>query len=249
MYICCMEQKEWFASWFDTRYYHILYDHRNEEEAEKFVGNLCSKLDLQKGAKVLDLACGKGRHSMTLKKLGYEVTGADLSENSINQARIDSNNSIDFLVHDMREPIAEKKFDAVFNLFTSFGYFDSSSENEKVLWAIHEMLEPDGLLVIDFLNAIKTIKSLVPECSISKKSIDFKISKRYEGKHIFKRIEFEDDGNQFTFEERVQALTYDDFADLLNKSGFDILSTFGDFDLNPFDSKTSDRLIIVAKKL
>lgn len=243
-----MKQKEWFASWFDSKYYHILYDHRNEGEAAIFIENLCEKLELPQGAKVLDLACGKGRHSITLHKLGFNVTGADLSENSIEKARLDSNNTIEFLVHDMRTPILGRNFDAVLNLFTSFGYFDSSLDNEKVLRAVSDMLVPEGVLVLDFLNANKAIELLTPKTSISKAGIDFSITKRYDGSHIFKRIEFEDEGTKFDFEERVQALTISDFKELLNTANFDILTTFGDFALNPFDSKTSDRLIIVAKK-
>jgi 2-polyprenyl-3-methyl-5-hydroxy-6-metoxy-1,4-benzoquinol methylase len=69
----------WFASWFDTPYYHILYKERNYREAQVFMDNLTQYLNLPEKAKVLDLACGKGRHSIYLNQLGYEVVGADLS--------------------------------------------------------------------------------------------------------------------------------------------------------------------------
>lgn len=243
-----MDEKAWFASWFDTDYYHLLYKDRDLEEAKSFVGNLCSDLRLPKGATVLDLACGKGRHSRTLHSLGYQVTGADLSQNSITAAQECAEEGLEFIVHDMREVIPNKTFDAVFNIFTSFGYFDRSEENEKVIRSVRTMLKEGGLFVIDFMNSEKVIRTLLPEMNISKEGIDFRITKHFDGSHILKEIRFEDKGKSFHFTERVQALREEDFRSLLNGNGFEILRTFGDFDLNPFNALESDRLILIAKK-
>ncbi|MCR9172236.1 MAG: class I SAM-dependent methyltransferase [bacterium] len=243
-----MDEKAWFASWFDTDYYHLLYKDRDLSEAKSFVGNLCNDLQLPKGSKVLDLACGKGRHSRTLHSLGYQVTGADLSENSISAAQECAEEGLQFIVHDMRDVIPNLTFDAVFNIFTSFGYFDDSAENEKVIRSVHTMLEEQGLFVIDFMNAEKVIRTLEPPKKITKGGIDFHIAKNYNGKHILKEIRFEDKGQSFHYTERVQALKMDDFRKLLTENGFEILRTFGDFDLHPFDVAVSDRLILIAKK-
>ena len=248
MYFCTMDQKAWFASWFDTDYYHILYKNRDLDEAKRFVGNLCQDLQLPKGSEILDLACGKGRHSRTLHSLGYRVVGADLSENSISIAQHCAEDGLEFIVHDMREVIPNRTFDAVFNIFTSFGYFEHSEDNSRVIHSIHAMLRENGLLVIDFLNAEKVIRTLEPQTTKTKGGIDFHISKRYDGKHIFKEIKFEDKGRSFHFMERVQALKKDDFQRLLTENGFEILRTFGDFDLRPFDVLESDRLILIARK-
>ncbi|GAB5416304.1 MAG: class I SAM-dependent methyltransferase [Crocinitomicaceae bacterium] len=243
-----MDQKAWFASWFDTDYYHILYKNRDLSEAKEFVGNICRELQLPPGSEVLDLACGKGRHSRTLHSLGYRVTGADLSENSISAAQDCSDDGLEFIVHDMREVIPNRNFDAIFNIFTSFGYFDRSEENERVIQSVHAMLRSEGLLIIDFMNADKVIRTLQESAVIEKGGIKFNISKRYDGNHIFKEIKFEDKGESYHFMERVQALKEVDFRKLLTDNGFDILRTFGDFDLNPFDIEKSDRLILIAKK-
>ena len=112
----------WFEEWFDSPYYHLLYCNRSAEEAESFIKKLTQKLDLRKGAKVLDVACGKGRHSRTLASLGYDVTGIDLSANSIAFAKNFENAHLKFEVFDMRKTYAAQKFDYVFNLFSSFGY-------------------------------------------------------------------------------------------------------------------------------
>lgn len=238
----------WFETWFDTNYYHTLYKHRDEKEAEKFISNLLNYLDLDEGARCLDLACGKGRHSLFLNKHNLDVTGLDLSPNSIKKAKSMENETLKFDVHDMREVYQSEKFDAVLNLFTSFGYFDSNEENLKVLNSVHEMLKDDGVLVIDFLNAKRTIANLVESEEKEIDAINFKIKRSFDGQHIHKNIQFTDENKNFDFNERVQALVKDDFEYLLGKSGFTIEKLFGDFDLNPFNDTVSNRLIIIAKK-
>lgn len=247
MYFCSMK-KDWFVSWFDTDYYHTLYKHRDENEAKRFISNLCKQISLDDSAQVLDLACGKGRHSMTLQKLGFQVLGADLSPNSIALAQEAASENVEFRVHDMREIIPNKQFDAVFNLFTSFGYFDTTDDNLKVLSSIHAMLKPGGLLVLDFMNVQKVIAHLVPEETKEIDGLHFHIQRRFDGAHIFKHIEVVDQGESHHFTERVQALTLRDFTSILTTAHFKILHTFGDIELNPFEPEISDRLIIVAQK-
>lgn len=241
-------EREWFASWFDSPYYHKLYRDRNEEEAKCFIQALLKELDLPKGAKILDLACGKGRHSITLKEEGFNVIGADLSENSIHEASNHACDTLSFIVHDMREKIPHEAFDAIFNLFTSFGYFEDKMDNVAVLRSVHEMLRADGIFVIDFMNAQRVINTLVREEKKHIEGVDFAIKRSYDDHHIYKQIEFSDKGRDFEFTERVQALKIKDFEQLLSSNGFQILRTFGDFALNPFNEDTSDRLIIIAQR-
>ena len=243
-----MKSKEWFESWFDTSYYHSLYKNRNDEEAKSFVTNLVQFLDLKKDSQVLDLACGKGRHSITLNELGLNVLGVDLSQNSIEFAKKSESETLKFHTHDMRKIISDKSFHVIFNLFTSFGYFDDFSDNEKVIIAIYEMLEEKGTFVLDFMNSEKTIVNLVSSELKIEDGISFNITREYDGQHIFKKIKFNDKNSDFCFTERVQALKLNDFEDLLLKNNFQINHIFGDFDLNPFDPKNSDRLIIIATK-
>lgn len=244
-----MSKKEWFEEWFDTSYYHTLYKHRNDEEAAQFIERIVAELPLKTGAHVLDLACGKGRHSITLNKLGFNVLGVDLAANSIEKAQVFKNETLQFSVHDMREIIANQKFAAIFNLFTSFGYFDSINDNSKVIQAIDEMLEDEGLLIIDFMNATRVINQLVLQEIQTIDGLTFEITRNYDGTHIFKRIQFNDQGKAFDFTERVQALKIGDFTQLLVNNGFEIIRTFGDFQLNDYQENDSDRLLIIAKKI
>lgn len=239
-------KNEWFASWFDTEYYHTLYHTRDDSEAKRFISNLMQHLHLAQGSDVLDLACGKGRHSRTLHEHGYNVLGVDLSENSILQARKMSEEGLAFQVHDMRETLPFQ-FDAIFNLFTSFGYFENIEENALVIKAMREMIKPDGIVLIDFMNSNKVINELVAEEHKVVDGINFFIKRHFDGSHICKEIKFEDKGEDYHFTERVQAIDFDTFKKLLEHENFEIVSKFGDHDLNEFNSD-SDRLIILAKQ-
>lgn len=240
------EKNTWYASWFDTPYYHILYKDRDHEEAQLFIDNLNQYLNIAEDAKVLDLACGRGRHSIYLNKLGHNVIGADLSANSINYAKQYENENLKFVVHDMREPFVEK-FDAILNLFTSFGYFPDEKDNLITLKAIQESLNEYGLAVLDFMNVEKVIKNLVPTEVKTVEGIDFHITRKYEDGFIIKNIKFEDNGESFDFTERVRALTLDDFEKMMDEAGIFLLDTFGNYKLQKFHKEESDRLIMIFK--
>jgi SAM-dependent methyltransferase len=240
-------EKEWFAEWFDTSYYHVLYQDRDFNEAENFINVLSKFMALPIQSSILDLACGKGRHALQLNDLGYKVKGVDLSNNSILEAQKKCNPTLSFNVADMRKPLAEK-FDAVYNLFTSFGYFNSTNENLKVLTAISQMLVPEGKFVIDFMNSKKANSQMIPEETIIKNNIQFNISKKVESGQIIKSISFSDNGHDFQFEERVQALTLEDFQNLVNQTDLKLTGVFGDYQLNSFDENNSDRLILIGQK-
>jgi SAM-dependent methyltransferase len=240
--------KEWFESWFNTPYYHILYKNRDHSEAELFIRNLFDQLEVSKDSKVLDLACGKGRHAVFVNSLGYNTTGVDLSIESIETAKLNESESLHFFQHDMREPIEDAKFDLVLNLFTSFGYFEDKSHNEKMLDSIHTYLADNGRLVIDFFNVKKVLNDLVESEIKLIENIAFKISKTIENGAILKDIQFKDQGNAYHFQERVQALGIADFEFMLKRTNFEIEAVFGDYVLNAFESN-SERLIIVAKKV
>jgi SAM-dependent methyltransferase len=242
-----VQGKEWFADWFDTTYYHTLYKNRDLCEAKEFIQRLVDHLPLRKGDRVLDLACGKGRHALTLSESGFELLGVDLSEKSIAKAKELESDNLKFRVHDMREVLPNEQFDAIFNLFTSFGYFDSIQENEKAIDSLSKMLKPNGLLVIDFMNIHQVVENLVESETKTVDGIDFDIRRFYDGKHIFKDIRFRADGQDHWFTERVQALELEDFSALLDAANFKILDSFGDFDLRPFDESSSERLIIIAR--
>jgi 2-polyprenyl-3-methyl-5-hydroxy-6-metoxy-1,4-benzoquinol methylase len=239
---------DWFKSWFDSPYYHLLYSHRDENEAEFFLTRLMDELKIPVGAKVLDLACGKGRHAIFLHKKGLDVSGVDLSPNNIREANTFSNEKLRFHIGDMREVLKGEKFNYILNLFTSFGYFDEDEDNLKVLRSVHEMLEPGGIFILDFLNVTKLKGELCVEESKKMNEIVFNISRHSCDRFIQKEIRFEDKDQSYCFTEKVRFLDFSTLEKMLNATQLQIITTFGSYSLSPFDEKTSDRLIIIAKK-
>ncbi|WP_443946385.1 class I SAM-dependent methyltransferase [Pedobacter sp. AW1-32] len=241
-------QRKWFQYWFNSPYYHILYQQRNDAEAEFFIDQLTGYLKPAPGSKMLDIACGKGRHSIYLNKKGFDVTGIDLSNQSIKYAKQFENNNLHFLVHDMRRLFYINYFDVALNLFTSFGYFDTEKEHVNALKTFRKCLKPDGVLVLDYFNTTKIIGKL-NSCEV--KSLDgiaFNISKSVVDGKIIKKINFEDKQKVYNFEERVQAFSFEDFTRMLDLAGMRIEKTFGSYALENFDQETSDRLILICKK-
>lgn len=238
----------WFASWFDSPHYHTLYKNRDYKEAEFFLKNLTDYLKPKTTDKILDLACGAGRHSIFLNGLGYDVTGVDLSPNSIQTASESRNERLSFDVHDMREVYRENGFDFVLNMFTSFGYFESDEENVKMLKSVEKTLKTDGIFVLDFFNSTKVIRDLVKEESKEIEGVKFDLKRELKDGQIVKHINFRDRSRTFSFQEIVQAINLSDFQSLFSRTGLKIIATFGDYSLNEFDESNSDRLIIIAKK-
>jgi cyclopropane fatty-acyl-phospholipid synthase-like methyltransferase len=162
--------------WFDSDYYHILYKHRDYNEARNFIDNIIEYLDLKKGSKILDLACGIGRHSTYLDKLGFKVIGTDNSTNNIKKAKASQNIFLSFLQMEMIDD-TNNKFDGIFNLFTSFGYVNHDY-NLKTIKNIERQLIGNGTVVIDFMNTLFVKKNLVIEETKVIDELSFKIKRR-----------------------------------------------------------------------
>lgn len=240
--------KNWFTTWFNTPYYHLLYKDRNHIEAQCFLSNLLQELNPTPNSKFLDVACGRGRHSIYINQQGFTVCGIDLSSESIDHAQQFENENLHFSVYDMRMDFQKDSYDYVLNLFTSFGYFQSEEDNQKAINSMANNLHTGGKIIIDFMNAKKVISNLA-ETELKKvDNIDFHIQRKVENRYIIKDIQFQDQGKEFHFQERVQALSLNDFSKYLQNSGLKVINLWGDYELNDFDVTTSNRLIIVAQK-
>ena len=240
-----MNKSDWFTDWFNTSYYHTLYKERNDKDAQLFMRNIINFLKIPSSSHLLDLPCGKGRHSIYLNSLGYKVTGADLSVNSIQAAKKYENNTLDFKLKDMRKPF-NIKYDAVFNLFTSFGYFENDMDDILVLKNIHKGLHKNGLLVLDFLNVVNVEKKLVKKEVKIVDEITFNLQREIKDGFILKHIKFTDKGVNHSFSERVKYLTLKKFESYFFEAGLKINHIFGDYHLSKFNPITSERLIFVV---
>jgi SAM-dependent methyltransferase len=244
------EQKEWFENWFDSKFYPILYDNRDVEEASLFVHNLVQYLKIPAHSKIADIACGEGRFAGELAALGHEVIGFDLSEQRIDKAKELEHEHLHFYVHDMRFPFYINYFDYAFNFFTSFGYFDTARDNHMAAHAFASALKKGGTLVIDYFNEKYVEQELIPEETIEKEEIRFDIKRKISSGKIVKQINvIDNDGIEHCYQERVSAFELKDFITLFKAEGMELTEYFGDYDLHPFDEKHSPRLIMIFKKL
>lgn len=245
-------EKEWFVNWFDSPFYHILYQNHNEQEAQNFLDNLLNyltpqySLEQKHSTRVLDLACGKGRHSRYMASKGFDVTGLDLSHKSIEYAQQFETERLSFYEHDMRNPFRINYFDFIFNIFTSFGYFDRESDNLKALKNVYRGLKPNSVFVLDYFNAQWVKDTMKFDYYQKTGGIDFHIQKEISNGHVIKKIAFEAEGKDYFFQEKVRLFTEGEFHQLFEKAGLEIIEKFGDYNLNTFDIKNSNRLIIKA---
>jgi SAM-dependent methyltransferase len=195
------------------------------------------------------LACGKGRHAVYLSQHGYDVTGVDLSPESIAYAQEYAHERLHFHVHDMRDPLRSGPFDLIFNLFTSFGYFAQQTENVVALRSAAAALRPGGKMVIDFMNTERTLRELVLEEEKIVSGTTFRITRHLDEDFIVKEIRFQDDnGVEQRFEERVRALSQAQFEEYFQMAGLRLAEVLGDYQLAPYDEAVSPRMIFVLKK-
>ena len=241
-------EKEWFEEWFDSPYYHILYKNRDSSEAETLLNNLISGIPMNAGSKVLDVACGKGRHSIHLNRMGFDVTGFDLSPRSIRHNLQFENETLQFAVHDMRNVLRSCYFDYAVNLFSSFGYFDQINENQRVFNAVATALKKGGIFIFDYVNVNWAIHHALGDTTEHIDGIEFKISKSVQGNFIEKNILFENEGKAFDFCERLRIFQPETLTTMINKAGLTVSQIYGDYQLTPFDPDQSKRVIIVALK-
>jgi SAM-dependent methyltransferase len=246
-----MPEKAWFEEWFSSPYYQLLYQHRDDDEALAFIEALIKHLNPLAESRMLDVACGTGRHSKVLADLGFDVTGIDLSLEAINEASTYKDENLHFFQHDMRLPFWINYFDYAFNFFTSFGYFKTRREHDNAIRTIAQSLKINGTMVVDYLN-VHYAEDHLEKKSIKKvDDVKFHLSKWHDEDHFFKQIQVEEKGTsvKHLFTEKVAKFSLGDFNDMFAYQGLQIQEVFGDYSFAPYDVKKSPRMIMLAKKI
>ncbi|MCY9658951.1 class I SAM-dependent methyltransferase [Paenibacillus chondroitinus] len=239
----------WYQESFGNDYL-LVYKHRDMQGAYHEVKKMMDWLDLEQGADVLDLCCGMGRHSLALADFGYEITGVDLSEVLLTEAaELDKQKRVTWVRGDMREVPLGRQFDAVVNLFTSFGYFDEEEQNAKVFYEMHRLLKEGGRFIIDFLNPIYVQTHLVPRSQRMEGDIQILETRAIEDGCVRKRIVISQEGfPERKYLEQVKLYDRVAFEAMLQKAGLHIDHVYGSYDGHPYEADSSCRMIFVGHK-
>jgi len=243
-------EQEWFADWFSREEYELVYRNRDKDDALRLLNLFERVVQPEKGARILDLACGRGRHAVNLAHRGYEVTGVDLGEPIIKQARLRAvreNVNVRFVQGDMREPVENGVFDGVLNLFTSFGYFEDDADHQRVIEVVSRMLPSQGWFFQDFLNAEYVRNTLIPDDERVEGDTIIKQHRWIESGRINKTITLQRSDDIHTFTESVRLLTIEDFSRWYRNAGLEIIDVYGSYNGDPLSDK-SPRLILYSRK-
>lgn len=245
----------WFEEWFSNKFYLDLYQHRDEEDARWMINLLQRSISVNTKSKVLDIACGSGRHSLELARRGFDVTGFDLSKFLINEAKKNLKRSkekdlkLKFLIKDMRDFNFKNSFEIAVNIFTSFGYFEDDKENFKVIKNVSDSLKKGGYFVFDFINKKYLEKNIVPY-SKSRKGIYTVIQNRkIENGFVKKDIQIKKGNKISEFNEILKLYSVIEFKKVFESYNLKIQNLYGDYFGNKFSENKSQRLIIIAKKI
>ena len=235
---------EWFQEWFNEDYL-ALYAHRDDGDAERLVALLRRSVPWDRSWRVLDVACGPGRHARALEAAGARCFGLDLSMPLLRRAR--QVTGIPLIRADMRRiPVRPRSIDLTVNLFTSFGYFATDAEHGTALAEMAGTVRPSGWLVLDFLNAVAARTALVPEELVQLAGQPVRIRRELSdaGRFVWKRIATAD-GREFT--ERVRLFGADELAAMLDGAGIAVHYRFGDYDGSPL-TESAPRVLLMGQR-
>jgi len=238
---------EWFEQWFGEEYLR-LYPHRDDLDAQRAIGLVDRMTNLQ-GSRVLDLACGPGRHAVQLGLRGARVVGFDLSMPLLSRAKHGRPPVRQLVRGDMRcLPFRASSFDVVVNLFTSFGYFARDEQHSQVLSQAATVLGPNGTFVLDYLNVALVRDALVPheERTVGTQTVAIKRRISDDGRFVEKEMHLVDDGRSFL--ERVRLFSSGDLTAMMAEAGLAVRELFGDYDGGPL-IPSAPRAILVARRL
>jgi len=231
-------------SWYETAFrkqYLDLYYHRSDEAAKGEADFAMRVLGLFEGARVLDVACGAGRHARALGARGCRVVGVDLSRDLLREAA-----DVARVRADMRRLPFAGSFDAATSFFTSFGYFDDAG-NRATLASIAGAIRPAGVFLLDFMNAIAVERQLVPQSEEERNGRRYHIRRRIEAGRVVKDVQIEEEGLTLRYSESVRLYQHHDLVGLLSGVGLNPVAAYGAFDGRDFTTD-APRCILVAKR-
>ena len=243
---------DWFKDWFASEDYLNVYSHRNKDDARSLLRLILKNISIPQDAAILDSACGMGRHSELLSKLGYNLTAFDLSKTLLQIAQKNKelhNSSVNYICSDIRNIPLKKSFDVVLNLFTSFGYFKTNEENFAIVDFANKRVSNGGYFILDYLNPKYVEQNLINK---SRQKIDKKIvveERKIENGRVEKEIIISDDKFRHRYFESVQLYSFQELLFVFQDFGFHSIKEYGNYKGELYDENSSERMIIIFQKI
>lgn len=242
---------DWTKKYFDELYLKFFLETQKDEITQKQV-DLISKF-IKNGGYILDAGCGIGRHSIALAKCGFSVLGIDSSalyvEKAKEQASRIKTTNVEFKVLDMRQIQIQNQFDAVINIWSSFGYFDDET-NARIIKNFHSSLKKDGVLILDVENRDYILKHFIYETFSEKENIFILERRKFNpltsviSTHRYFLIQ----GEKREVIRHLRLYTATELINLLTENGFKIINIFGNYDKVKFNID-AQRIITIAQKI
>jgi SAM-dependent methyltransferase len=248
------QDSTWYVDFFRTDYLNVYGHLFTAERAEKEVAFAEKALQLKAGACLLDLCCGQGRHCLPFVMRGYQVTGLDLNPSYLELAREAAKAGkvkLETIAADMRQIPFQSHFDAIVNMYSSFGYLESEAEDLKVLESVARALKPGGRLLLDMLNREWAVANYIQHdwhsgadgtLYVERRELDLASSRM----HVSFSIIAPGGGRRDSIGHHIRLYTLTETARLLERVGMRVSSVFGGFEGESYAIDTR-RMIIVAQ--
>jgi len=242
---------EWFKSWFNSDDYLDLYKHRDDKDAENLLSLVWENVNSKRVNRVLDIACGPGRHSIKIAEKGIKVTAFDISLNLLKIGKETADKlslDVNFFCADIRKPCLKINFDLVTNLFTSFGYFENDDDNFSFFTDAYHYLNNGGYFCLDYFNINYLKNNLIPLTCTEENSRKVVQKREITECRVIKDIIITQGESTNCFQESVALYSKEKIEAELIKQGFKVESLYGDYFGSAFNKTESPRLIIFARK-
>lgn len=242
---------EWYKVAFGD-IYPLVYPHRDDEEALRVARSLAPLLGGR--SPVVDVACGNGRYMSAFAQTGLDMYGVDLSLYLVSDAVASRALRGRVVLGDMRAlPFGDGSAGAVINMFTSFGYFETDLDNVRVMHEVARIIEPEGVFLMDFLNADSLARELQDSKPSSRRERGATIDERREivdgGRVLVKHVRVEIEGREaLEYHERLRLYRHADLVAMAEAAGLVPRAVYGDYSLAAFDKANSPRVVLVCEK-
>jgi ubiquinone/menaquinone biosynthesis C-methylase UbiE len=237
-------------NFWDEYYLPILIS--RQRRTRKEVDLIVESLDLPKNSRILDLACGTGRHSIELARRGYSVVGLDSSQVYIDYAKKRAERlrvKVEFVLGDMRKLNFKQEFDAVINVHTSFGYY--YKKDFDILRRINNALKTSGKFFIDVFNKDAILKNLKRKISTPTSYGRIVQVNKFDPRNSMLKtlwkIYDQKKKRQIVRKTSLRVYNYNELKQLVEKAGFSMIKSYGSWNKQPI-SMVSPRLILVCQK-